>query len=287
MSPEVRLAKSAGFCFGVKRAIRLAEEEAGSRPGNVYTLGPLIHNPQAVEDLRERGVQVLESLEELPEAEACSVIVRCHGVEPAVLEKLNTLGCEVVDATCPFVKKAQHHAARLAEEGYQVVVVGEAHHPEIVGILGHLGGSAVVVGSPEDLERVELSERVGIIAQTTQTLRRFSDVVVAVLSKVRELKVINTICHATTERQEEALGLAMDMDLMVIVGGRNSANTARLADICRLSGCRTLHIETAQELDVQSLGDVGAVGITAGASTPDCVIQEVVDVLKGQTARRD
>jgi 4-hydroxy-3-methylbut-2-enyl diphosphate reductase len=270
----------------VKRAIKLAREAAKKHPGEVYTLGPLIHNPQAVAELERQGVRMVSSLKELEGKHSCTVIVRCHGVEPEVLERLEELDCRVVDATCPFVGKAQHHAARLAEEGYQVLVVGDSDHPEIVGILGHLKDGAEVVSRPEDLDGIELSERLGIIAQTTQTLQRLSDVVSAAVSRVRELKVINTICHATSERQEEALALAIEVDLMVIVGGRNSANTARLADICKLGGSRTLHIETADELDADLLADVDTVGITAGASTPNFIIEEVVEALRSLTAGR-
>jgi (E)-4-hydroxy-3-methyl-but-2-enyl pyrophosphate reductase len=271
-------AENAGFCFGVKRAIKLAFEATANGSKSIYSLGPLIHNPQQVKFLDQRGVHVVSDLGLLNPGD--TVIIRSHGASPAVLEEVKAKNLTIVDATCPFVIKAQRLAQRLATEGYQVVIVGEGDHPEVIGIMAFAGNEAWVVEKASDIRDLPAKPRVGIVAQTTQSLGNFREVVGALLEKSDELKVFNTICHATTHRQEAALDIARKVDLMIIIGGYNSANTSRLASLCAQSGVPTHHIETADELEASWLESIAAVGVTAGASTPEWIIEEVIDRLE-------
>jgi 4-hydroxy-3-methylbut-2-enyl diphosphate reductase len=271
-------AENAGFCFGVKRAMKLAFEAASNSEKPIHSLGPLIHNPQQVEFLVQKGVHVVSDLDALNSGE--TLIIRSHGTHPAVLEEAAAKGLKIVDATCPFVVKAQRLAQNLSAEGYQVIIVGEGNHPEVIGIMGFAGGKARVVEKASDLDRSPVEPRVGVIAQTTQSLDNFREVVSALVEKSDELKVFNTICHATTDRQEAALDIARKVELMIVIGGHNSANTSRLASLCLGSGVQTHHIETADELEASWLEGITTVGITAGASTPEWVIEDVIDELR-------
>ena len=273
---EVLVADKAGFCFGVQRAINTAFKAAGG--GRVYCLGPLIHNPQEVARLREAGVETVDDFTALRPGD--SLIIRSHGVPPGVLVRAREQGLHVIDLTCPFVAKAQQHAELLMQEGYQVVVVGEPQHPEVQSILGHAGDNAVVVEGPEDIERMQLQGRLGIVAQTTQSYGNFSEIVLRLLRVSKELKVFNTICSSTKERQEAASVLASRVDAMIVVGGRNSANTTRLVSLCRASGKPAYHVEVEDEIRPEWLEGVTTVGVTAGASTPGWVIEAVVRRLR-------
>jgi 4-hydroxy-3-methylbut-2-enyl diphosphate reductase len=272
---KVFLADKAGFCFGVKRAISTAFEAADG--GNVYCLGPLIHNPQEVERLRQAGVKTVENLTSLKPGD--SLIIRSHGVPPHVLAQAREKGLQIIDLTCPFVGKAQRDAEALHQEGYQVVVVGEKKHPEVQSILGYAGDNAVVVETAEEVEGLTLQSRVGIVAQTTQSYGNFSEIVLKLLRLSKELKVFNTICNSTKERQDAARLLAGQVDVMLVVGGRNSANTSRLVSVCRKEGKPTYHIEVADEIQPAWLEGVTTVGVTAGASTPDWVVEGVLKKL--------
>lgn len=269
------LADKAGFCFGVKRAISTAFEAADGR--NVYCLGPLIHNPQEVERLRQAGVKTVENFTSLKPGD--SLIIRSHGVPPRVLAQAREKGLQIIDLTCPFVGKAQRDAEALHQEGYQVVVVGEKKHPEVQSILGYAGDNAVVVETVEEVEGLTLQSRVGIVAQTTQSYGNFSEIVLKLLRLSKELKVFNTICNSTKERQDAARLLAGQVDVMLVVGGRNSANTSRLVSVCRKEGKPTYHIEVADEIQPAWLEGVSTVGVTAGASTPDWVVEGVLKKL--------
>jgi len=273
---EIFLADKAGFCFGVKRAINTAFEAVGKT--RVYCLGPLIHNPQEVDRLRRAGVQTVEDFSVLIPGD--TLIIRSHGVPPRVLSQARDMGLTIIDLTCPFVGKAQRYAEALHKEGYQVVVVGEKKHPEVQSILGFAGENAVIVESANDVQGLKLQGRIGVVAQTTQSYGNFSEIVLTLLSICKELKVFNTICSSTKERQEAARVLARQVDLMLVVGGRNSANTSRLADLCRKEGKPTYHIEVADEIRSEWLKDMGKVGVTAGASTPDWVVEGVINKLK-------
>ena len=279
---EIIVAKNAGFCFGVKRAVKLAEDSSkltleGKR---VYTLGPIIHNPQEVERLKSKGVIPLEG-QELHEGDA--VIIRSHGIPPDKERQLREKGLDVIDATCPYVKAVHEAVVDLAKEGYFIVIVGEKKHPEVIGTLGYLkesGGKGIVVESLEDLKEAYRYERVGIVSQTTQSEKFFKEVVGELALWVKELKVINTICNATSVRQEDVYNLAPQVDVMIIIGGKNSGNTRRLYNISKSLNPNSYHIETPDELDPSWFEGVKRVGITAGASTPDWIINNVRDKIK-------
>lgn len=278
---EVFVAENAGFCFGVKRAVNMAFDAAEKyEAGKVHSLGPLIHNPQVVERLAGEGVQRVERLSQIQEG---VVILRSHGVSsPQVVHDAEAQGLEVIDATCPFVTNAQKYAKQLVDEGYQVVMIGDRHHPESQSVLGHAGAEILVTEDFEEIKRALNKfpkKRLGIISQTTQTYGKFSEIVVKSLQICEEVKVFNTICYATEDRQTEAQSMAEKVEVMVVVGGKNSANTTHLADICREKGIPVYHIETQEEIREKWFSGVQRVGVTAGASTPDWIIKEVVDHL--------
>ncbi|MFN7064754.1 MAG: 4-hydroxy-3-methylbut-2-enyl diphosphate reductase [Aquificaceae bacterium] len=277
---EIIIAEHAGFCFGVKRAINLAEEAINSK-GRVLSLGPLIHNPQEVRRLEERGLLLLERESDLMEGN--TVVVRSHGIPPQRERNLLSKGVRLVDATCPFVKAVHEAVVKLSKEGYFLVLVGERNHPEVVGTLGYLqesGGKGIVVERREDLKEAIGKDRIGIVAQTTQKEEFFKEVVGELALWARELKVINTICNATSERQEDVYKLAPCVDVMVVIGGKNSGNTRRLYEIAKGLNPNSYHIETPEDLKAEWFKGVKRVGITAGASTPDWVIEEVVRAVK-------
>lgn len=268
---EIILAGRAGYCYGVKRAMRMARE-AARQGGRVYSLGPLIHNPRALKPLEREGLRIASSLDEVKEG---TVIIRTHGVPPGVLEEARKRGLEVVDATCPYVSRAQEAARKLQEEGYQVVVVGQAQHPEVQGLLGWTDGQAIVVENVSEAEALPPCPRIGVVSQTTQREEVLRQVVEVLRSKAGELKVANTICTATSRRQEEARRLAEKVEVMLVIGSQLSSNTRKLADICRESGAETYLIEEAGDIRPAWLAGKTAVGITAGASTPDWIIKGV------------
>lgn len=274
---DVIVADNAGFCFGVKRAIKMANETLDQATGTVQALGPLIHNPQVVGAFQRRGLQVAGSLEEL--ATGATIVIRSHGVGPEVKKGAEEKGLRVVDTTCPFVTKAQEYAGRLIADGYKVVVIGDAHHPEVVGIVAHTSGKAIVLNTAAEANALKFIPRMGVVFQTTHSIMHVQEVVGALLKRGKEVRVFNTLCGATTAMQKTAVELAPEVDAMVIVGGRQSANTAQLAEVCRKVNPRVLMIESAAELTPEWFSGVRRVGVSAGASTPDEVIAEVVDRL--------
>ena len=267
---EVILAEHLGFCYGVKRAIEIARQNA-STDGTSSTLGPIIHNPQMVERLRSEGVGTVGSLDEMEDG---LVIIRSHGVGPKVYEEAESRGLELVDATCPHVKKAQLSAKLLSEEGYTVVIVGEKNHPEVKSIFEWTEHGAHIIETEAEANALPRIGKLGIVSQTTFSAERFQSIVSCLLEKSREIKILRTICTATDLRQAAALDLAEMVDVMLVIGGKNSANTSRLAQICATK-CKTYHIETVAELQDDWMKDVNKIGITAGASTPDWIIKEV------------
>lgn len=273
---RIEVAKKAGHCFGVKTAVQKAFATAASARQPVYTLGPIIHNPQVVQELEKAGVKAVKNLSEIQEG---VIIIRSHGVSPTVIQEAKARGLTVVDATCPFVRRAQSLAQELVQHGYELVVVGDAAHPEVEGILGTVG-NAVVVSGPEAVADLPVRRRYGVIAQTTQTLGNLQQVASALLTRTHVLKVFNTICSATTDLQRETGELARRVDFMLVVGGRNSANTTRLVEISQKAGVPTRHIEMAAEIDPEWFADTTRVGITAGTSTPDWIIEAVVQRLQ-------
>ena len=274
---EVITAEEAGFCFGVERAIDMVLKAAGENEDlNVYTLGPLIHNPQIVKKLEEKNVKVASSLAEI---DSGIVIIRSHGVAPEIIEKAREKNLKIIDATCPYVKNAQKYASQLVDEGYQTFIYGDEDHPEVQGIYGASEKKAIIIREKQDLNSVELKARVGFVAQTTKSPESFRDIINLVITEVKELKVFNTICNTTDVRQSSARKLAEDVDIMFVIGGHNSANTTRLAEICAATNTPTYHIETAAEIKKEWLSGKNKVGITAGASTPDWLIREVVQLM--------
>jgi len=270
---DIILAKSAGFCFGVRRATQMAFEAAAEHE-HICSLGPVIHSPQVVKGLAEQGVKVVSKVDEIPPG---SVIIRSHGVTFEEMDKIQQKQLTIVDATCPFVKKAQEYAARLSEEGYTVVIVGEVEHPEVQGIVSYSGEAVVhVVADSEQATALPRMKKVGIVAQTTQLYQNLKDIMEICLAKSQELRVFNTICDATSVRQNEAREIARMVDLMFVIGGHASANTSRLARICREIQPQTWHIETPEEIAPEWFGGVEKVGVTAGASTPRWLIDDVV-----------
>ncbi|HEX3015074.1 MAG TPA: bifunctional 4-hydroxy-3-methylbut-2-enyl diphosphate reductase/30S ribosomal protein S1 [Desulfobacteria bacterium] len=266
---EVTLAGRAGFCFGVKRAIEMAERTTNS--GQAYSFGPLIHNKQVVEKLEQQGLRAVDDLS------GCQgkVIIRSHGVAPKVYDKGKELNLEIVDATCPFVQKAQRLAMKCQEEGRQVIVVGDKSHPEVQGIIGWTGNKGLIVENPAEAEKLPVLGPVAVLAQTTQPEANFRAVVDVLRRHNPDLIEYNTICSATAERQEAALELAKKVEVMVVVGGKNSANTRKLAVLCSNAGARTYQVETADDLEPGWFVGVKHAGLTAGASTPDWIIEEV------------
>ena len=270
---EIILAKQAGFCFGVKRATHMAFEAAG-KGGETFTLGPIIHSPQVVQKLEDMGVRVIHNLSE---QENGTIIIRSHGVAAEEVDEAVRKALDIVDATCPFVKKAQEHVKSLSLAGYDVVVVGDADHPEVQGIVSYATGKVYVVASGEEAASLPKMAKIGVVAQTTQSFENLKNVVLECLMKGGEIRVFHTICDATAVRQEEAKELAQRVDSMIVIGGYNSANTKRLAEVCAELQPRTYHIETAQQLDPAWFKGVGKIGVTAGASTPKWLIDEVME----------
>ncbi len=283
MSVEIILAPHAGFCFGVERAIELAEEAAKyTKEGKkVYTFGPLIHNPQEIGRLKNLGINVLESEEQLDGNTV--LILRSHGIPPQKERELKAKGVKIIDATCPYVKAVHEAAQQLVREGYFVVLVGEKNHPEVIGTWGYLqdvNGEGIIVEKIEDLKPALSKTKVGVIAQTTQNEQFFKEVVGELAVWVNELKVINTICNATSVRQEEVRELAPQVDVMIIIGGKNSGNTTRLYRIAKSLNPNSHHIETEGELKEEWFENAKRVGVSAGASTPKWIIERVVNRIR-------
>ena len=271
MMAEIRVAAEAGACYGVGRALDMVRKAAAAEPGAVRTLGPLIHNPTVVADLDAKGVEVVE---EPDQAAGKTLVLRTHGVTPEVEGAARAACPQVIDATCPFVKRAHNAAEQLTAEGYQVIVVGEAGHPEVEGTVGHAPG-AVVIGSAAELADVKIARRVGVVVQTTMRKAILQDVIDALIGQAEEIRLVDTICKATSDRQRAAAELAREADVMVVIGGRISANTTRLAEICRAACPRTHHVEGADELEASWFADASLIGVTAGASTPQDQIDAV------------
>lgn len=271
MASQIIIAREAGACYGVERALKMVSDAADSSKVPVHTLGPLIHNPRVVGELEDKGVTVVSSPEE---AAGDTLLLRTHGVTPDEEARARELCHEVLDATCPFVKKVHQAAKRLAAEGYQVVVVGEAGHPEVEATLPHASG-AVVVGNAQEAESLPACKKIGVVVQTTQSRSNLASVVSALLGRAEEVRVVNTICEATSGHQGACAELAGKADVMIVIGGRISANTTRLAEIAAELCPQTHHIEGDDELDADWFRDAEVIGITAGASTPASQIEAV------------
>jgi len=281
---RVIFAKKMGFCSGVRRAISLAQsipirynrKETGATP--VYTLGPLIHNPQEVERLERLGIKAISTLKQIKTG---TLIVPSHGLPQSILKKIEKMQLKLIDATCPFVKRAQLLAKNLHKRGYHVVIIGQRSHPEVISLFSFADGKASVVGTPRDVVKIKARKRIGLISQTTQSVENFEKIgrKLKLKMKSKRLKIYNTICKETSQRQKEAKGLAEKSDLMIVIGGKNSANTTRLYNICK-KVTRTYHVESPKELRPDWFSKKEVVGVTAGTSTPDWVIRSVINNLR-------
>ena len=274
---EVKIARTAGFCWGVRRTVDQVMEVADHSAGSVVTLGPIIHNPQAVARMQEKGVRTVSAIAEV--AAGTTVVVRTHGAVKSEMEAARERGFEVVDGTCPYVKYPQAIAQRLSAEGYHVVIVGDADHAEIKGVVSYSQGPCTVVKPGGPIPEIK-AKKVAVIAQTTCIGAEFERVVGILALRHKEVRAVNTICNDTEERQEDARSLAREVDAIVVVGGKNSANTRHLAEICRALQPRTWHVETENELDPAWFEGCRVVGLSAGASTPDWVVQGVATWLR-------
>ncbi|MEJ8787191.1 4-hydroxy-3-methylbut-2-enyl diphosphate reductase [Dorea sp. ICN-14282] len=276
---KVELAKTAGFCFGVKRAVDTVYEQIALHKGKkIYTYGPIIHNEEVIKDLKRHGVEVVDSEEELEALTEGVVIIRSHGVPKRICDMLERKEVDCVDATCPFVKKIHRIVAEESAKGSRIVIIGNSEHPEVEGIRGWSESPVTVIQTPEDAKSFFLpdqSQKVCIVSQTTFNYNKFKDLVEIIEKKGYDIIVLNTICNATKERQEEARKIAESVDAMIVIGDKRSSNTQKLFEICRNACLNTYYIQTLGDLNMNQLGSVETVGITAGASTPNNIIEEV------------
>ena len=273
---EVTLAKTAGFCFGVKRAVDKVYELA-DKEDKVYTFGPIIHNEEVVRDLESKGVQVLNSSDELTEVTDGIVVIRSHGVPKEVYQLMEEKQIRYADATCPFVRKIHKLVEKHSREGRRIVIVGNDHHPEVEGITGWCLTPPIVISTTEEAGNLPISqsEPICVVSQTTFNYNKFKDIVEILEKKRYDRIVLNTICSATEERQEEAVRLASQVDAMIVIGGKTSSNTQKLFEICSNACENTYYIQTLVDLDIKPFQSFRHVGITAGASTPNKIIEEV------------
>ena len=275
---KLTIAKSAGYCFGVKRAVNMVYQEAEEAKVPVYTYGPIIHNEEVVRDLKQRGVHVVRELKELENLPKGKIIIRSHGISRREHEAMKACGFEVLDATCPFVLKIHRLVEKYSKEGYRIVIAGNEHHPEVEGILGWVEGQpAYTVTSQEDIEKLPLKEgeQVCLVAQTTFNYNKFQELVEIIKKKGYDISVLDTICNATEERQTEARKIAAESDLMIVIGDKHSSNTQKLYEISKKECANTYYIQTSKDMDYHQIQSINNVGITAGASTPNNIIEEV------------
>jgi (E)-4-hydroxy-3-methyl-but-2-enyl pyrophosphate reductase len=270
----IKRAKTQGFCFGVAITVKKAEE-AVARPGaSVTTLGHVVHNPQMVASLEAQGLKNADSVESVPDGE--TLFIRAHGLPTAVYDRAKEKNLVVIDATCPMVTKIHVQAEKLRNDGYKIIVVGDANHPEVKGTLSHVPG-AWCIDSVADVEKLPRGSKVGVVVQSTWSGKGFTDIVKALSEKYYEVRAVNTICTDTHNRQAEAADLAQDVEVMVVVGGKTSANTKHLAELSAMNGARAYHIEGPDELRADWFAGVGVCGLMSGASTPGALVDEVAD----------
>ena len=277
---EVRIADNAGFCFGVKRAMKMAWDELENKSeNNIYSLGPLIHNKQAVDRYKEKGLVEMDNLESIPSES--KLIIRSHGVAEKVYTESKAKNMEIVDTTCPFVKKIHDIVKDFSDRGYKIIIVGNPNHPEIIGINGWCNNEAIVINKLEEIDDMTFdpTQIYCVVSQTTANLESFDKIVQKLKTKINNLTVKNTICFATKERQISAIDLATEVDCMVVIGGQHTSNTQKLVNICK-DLVPTFSVETKEELEKEKFAGFKVAGVTAGASTPDWIIEEVINYLK-------
>lgn len=269
------VARVAGFCFGVKRAMDMVETARRERPETITTLGPIVHNQQVIGRMEREGIHTAASLDAIS---AGTVVLSAHGVSPAIPLQARAQGLDVLDATCPFVTKVHRMAKMLHQQNYQILLVGDAGHTEVRGVVGAveaLGGTVNRVSCVGDVRALALGKKVGIISQTTQQSATFAAIVAEVCRVASDVRAFNTICGATDELQDAAADMARQVEVAIVIGGRGSANTRRLRDLCEAQGIPAYHIETAGEILPEWIADKFTIGLTAGASTPDWIIEDV------------
>jgi len=274
---KVLIAEKRGFCFGVQRAIRKATEALGEH-GSVYSLGPVIHNPQVVEQLRQQGLIVVDRVEDIPRGSA--MLIRSHGLPQETIERARQRDVQIVDATCPLVKRAQHIVAHLHQEGYKVIMIGDPNHPEVKGIVGY-APDVTVVRTGEDLTRLTTNEKFGVVCQTTLSRQHAAQVISRIVRRgFKELRIVDTLCNEANLRQQSALELCKRVDVMFVLGGLQSSNTRELANLCRQQNVRTFHLEDRHGLKHEMVENCTSAGITAGASTPDWIVHDCARILE-------
>ncbi len=284
---KIVLAEVAGVCFGVRRALKMAEQTRAEQVGPVTCLGPIVHNEQVVSRLAGDGIGTVSAVEDLPLGTA---ILSAHGVSPFVLGRVRQRGLRVVDVTCPFVTKVHRAAVALHREGFQVLLLGDAGHSEVKGVIGAVEaacGTVTVVGSPEEIPTVKLARRVGLVSQTTRRADEFEAAVAALCRRVSDVRVINTICGATDALQDAARRMAAEVEVAIVIGGTSSANTRRLRQLCEEAGIPAYQVQTAEDVREDWLEGKSVIGVTAGASTPDELIEDVVRRLNGGSLPED
>ncbi len=271
---EITIASSAGFCPGVKNAIERVLQLSAKGKKPVYTVGPLIHNKQVTQKLEQKDIFTINNLNEATNKQGV-LVIRAHGITPEFQKQVFDMGLEVVDCTCPLVKRAHNIIDEFAQKGYYTVIIGDAEHAEVIGLLGYTQGRGIVVADAEEAKKLPAYDKVNVVAQTTQKEQTFFDAAEVIKQKSKVCQISNTICTPTKQRQKETLELAKNADLVIVVGGKHSANTARLAKLCGELCKRVLHVETAEETKKEDLIDAKNILITAGASTPNWIIEEV------------
>ena len=283
---EIKLAKTAGFCMGVRRAVDtvldVSQHETGKR---IYTYGPLIHNPQTIELLKKRGITAIKSIDEISDRNNALLVIRAHGIAPDERRKIKESGVKIIDATCPKVGYVQAIIKKHTALDYTVIIAGDREHPEVDGLWGYTEGRGIIVSTVEDAEKLPAMEKVCIVAQTTQDSDHYRRIVQKIQKKSPQAVVFNTICSSTERRQEEIIALASEMDALFVVGGKNSANTRRLADLAEKQNTPTFHIETAEEIKNLDLTPYQSIGVSAGASTPNWIIDQIMDNLTERQGR--
>lgn len=274
---EITVAKSAGFCFGVQRAVDSVYKKLEENSGKIYTFGPIIHNEQVVEDLNKKGIEVIDTVEQLKEIKEGTVVIRSHGVAKEIYDILEQQKLKIVDATCPFVKKIHNIVLDESNNGKTIIIIGNDNHPEVEGIKGWVNGEVIVINKEEQIEKLSLPEQTKacIVSQTTFNHNKFKYLVEIIRKKGYDITVVNTICNATHVRQVEAQKISSKVDGMIVVGGKNSSNTQKLYDICRNECENTFYVQTVKDLNLHELKSLKSIGITAGASTPKNIIEEV------------
>jgi len=274
---EIHVAKSAGFCFGVKRAVRMALDAAKTEAGPVYMLGDIVHNEHVIRELREAGIRVVDSLDQV---DSGTLLIRAHGTVPAVYETARKKGLKILDATCSLVLEIHKIVRQLQAEGYTIVIIGDHGHDEVKGIAGQVE-APIIVSTPEAAaEKIGKIARIGVVVQSTQNIENVQQIVTVLAGKCRELRFVNTICSTTTNHQRDIRELPLENDIMIIIGSRKSANTSRLAEISRELNPRTYQVESADEVMPEWFQDITSVGVSAGASTPEIIIHEVIEKIR-------